>query len=83
MSRLAFFDKLTLLEKLIRQEKTGTPDELSVRLSVSRVTLHRMIDDLKVFGVEIMYCRTRRSYCYQGNKVIDIRIKTKALTEDD
>jgi len=83
MSRFKFLDKMILLEKLVRQGKTGTPDELTKRLSVSRSTMHRMIDEMNILDAKVVYCRARKSYCYDGDKVVEIYIKTKPLTEKE
>jgi len=81
MSRFKFIDRLILLEKLIRQRRTGTPDELAQRLSVSRSALYRKIDELNSYGAEIQFCRTRNSFYYGGDIVIDIFFRPKLLAE--
>ncbi|MCL2416614.1 MAG: HTH domain-containing protein [Bacteroidales bacterium] len=81
MNRFAFFDKLILLEKLIRQECTGTPDQLAERLSVSRRTVYNMIDILESYDAKIEFIRRRQTFCYTDGKFVDITIDIKLLTD--
>ena len=52
------------LHELIRTKATGTPDDLSQRMNISRATVFRRIDDLKNLGAEIAYDRDRMTYYY-------------------
>jgi len=81
MTHSKSLDNLIFLEKLIRQKRTGTPKQLARRLSVSPATIHRMVDNLRFYGIIIVYCPILRSYRYDGDKVLDFIIKTRLLTE--
>ena len=78
MTKFENLESLILMEKLIRQRRTGTPNELARRLCISRSALYDIIDELKMRGVEIKYCRTCGSFCYNGDAFLDIRF---AITE--
>ena len=65
---MTFQEKLQLLQRLhhlIRRKATGSPLELTRRLSVSRAALFRYLDILKSFGAPVYYCSDRQSYCYE------------------
>jgi len=81
MNKLETTQKIVTVQKLTRQERTGTPDQLAKRLSVSRATLYRMIDELKSYGSEIKFCRTRNSFYYSGDKVTDIHFRIDSFAE--
>jgi len=81
MSRFDFFDKLIFLEKLIRQECSGTPDELAERLSVSRRTVYNMIDILESYGATISFSRRRQTFHYTNGKFVDIAVDIRLLTD--
>jgi DNA invertase Pin-like site-specific DNA recombinase len=66
MSKFKLFDNLIYLEKLIRQGRTGTPDELARKLSMSRSALYIIINEMKARGAKIKFCRTRKSFHYDG-----------------
>jgi len=73
MKPFDFPEKLSIMDKLIRQEHTGTPSELAERLSIGRSTLYEIIDELYSRGVEIKYSRTRRTFYYNNEMFLDIR----------
>ena len=81
MKPFDFFDKLHILNRLIRAEHTGAPGELAERLSMSRSTLYNIIEELKMRGVEIKYCRTRRTFYYNNDLFFDIHFNIKSLTD--
>lgn len=45
------------LDELIKQEQTGTPNELANELKISRSHLYRLIEELKDVGAIIGYSR--------------------------
>ncbi len=58
--------RLKKFEKLIQQQKTGTPQEIANYLNVSERTVHRMISDLcEVDKREISWCRKRKTYFFR------------------
>lgn len=52
------------LDSLIKEEKTGAPQELALRIGISRSHLYRMIEIMKGLRAEISYSRTRRTFYY-------------------
>jgi len=81
MNRIKNLKNLVVLEKLIRQERTGRPKQLAKRLSISCRTLYRKISELNAHGIEIKYCRTRNTYYYNNNEAIDIHFHIKPVTQ--
>lgn len=57
-------DILVRLHLLIKRKATGSPDELSSRLNVSRATLYRYIDTLRAYDAPVVYCKQRRCFYY-------------------
>lgn len=56
--------KLDYLIVLITNEHTGSADELSKNICVSKPTLMRYLSDLRKLDNTIGYCRYRRSYYF-------------------
>lgn len=83
MTHFEFLDKLIVLAKLIKKECTGTPEELMKRLSIGRDMLYKIINELNSYGVDIKYSRTRRTFYYDTDAVIEIYFDIKDLTEID
>ncbi len=58
------FFLLERLNGLIRRKATGTPKALSERLNISERTLYRHIEELKILGLPIEYCKHSETYYY-------------------
>ena len=81
MNKLKSVELFVTLEELIRRGRTGTPDDLAERLSVDRSTVYRMIEELKSYGTEIKFCRTRNSFYYNDGPIINIVFRIEILSE--
>ena len=71
------FEKLRQLERLdqlIRMKATGSPEQLSTRLNISKRQLYRLIGDLRNMGFPIEYCKTRQSYYYKGKVSLSFQL---------
>lgn len=74
---------LQRFEKLIQNEKTGNPQNLSNRLRVSRSQLYRLIGILKDYGAPIDYNRTKETFFYKHPYRININFTLENLSEED
>jgi len=83
MNHIDFLEKLAILNKLISQKRTGTPEELAERLRISRSTLYEFIDALKLRGIDVKYSRSRCTFYYENDVLLDIRFSIKFLTDID
>lgn len=72
-------DRINLLDKLIRQRRTGTPDELSARLGISVSRLYVVLDELKTLGAPICYSRRLLTYYYEQEFAISIAVNIEEL----
>lgn len=76
---LSEFEKLIHLHELILKQRTGTPEELAMRMGISRACLFRYIEKLKGFGAEIKYNRTRNCYGYTNDFKLKIILETNEM----
>ena len=83
MNKLELIEKVAILNELISQKRTGTPEEVAERLRISRSTLYEIIDELKLRGVDVKYSRSHCTFYYNNNVLVDIQISIKSLTEID
>ena len=83
MNFIQQIERLQKLNKLIEQEKTGTPKELAKRLGVTRRTLYRMIESIRLLGVYIEYDRKSMTFYYQDSDRIDIQFSLRILHDDE
>lgn len=63
-----FLDQIKLLKRihnLIKKKATGSPDQLATRLDISRASVFRQINILKMLGAKINYSYDRGSYVYE------------------
>ncbi len=58
--------RLQQVHELIEIECTGSPKELSARLHVSERLIYCLLEQLKDFGAQIQYDRSRKTYYYEG-----------------
>jgi len=65
MSLLDEIYRLDRLEQLIRLQMTGSPNELSKKMQISKRTVFRLIDILKEIGCPIYFNKEKNSYCYE------------------
>jgi len=59
---LTYEERLNYILYLVERKSTGTPSELAQKLNVSKRTVKRMIETLRLKGNNIVYCRTIESY---------------------
>lgn len=76
-------EQLQTLNRLIKQECTGTPTELAERLHISRSKLYEMIDALKCWGLNIEYDRSRKTFYFLQEAELDIQFSLKVIQADE
>jgi predicted DNA-binding transcriptional regulator YafY len=62
MKHKKYLERYRRIQDLIYAEKTGSADEFAYRIGISRRMLFNYLDDLKDMGLEIEYCRKRKTY---------------------
>lgn len=83
MKIFMYIDRLNLLHKLIKQKRTGTPEELAMRINLSTSRLYCVLDELKAFEAPILYSRRLRTYYYKYPFEISISVEFKALDKEE
>jgi predicted DNA-binding transcriptional regulator YafY len=76
-------ERLQKLNKLIRQQNTGNPDELAVKLNLKRSQLYEVIDQLKLHGAPIAYNRKLATFYYAYDFNFEITLQVKMLTGNE
>jgi biotin operon repressor len=70
-----FLERIRTIERidqLIRLKATGSPEELASKLGVTRSTVYEYIECMKDMDAEINYCKVRKSFYYETDKVLAI-----------
>jgi len=59
-------NKISQIDQLIRQKRTGTVSELAQKLNLSERQARRYIEEMRDMGAEIEYCKQALSYKYNN-----------------
>ena len=60
-----YFERLEYMDFLIRSGKSGTLNEMALKLGVSRRTAFEYLGILESLGAEIEYNSVKKVYCYK------------------
>lgn len=72
-------ERLQLMNKLLKEQRTGNPEQLAERLGVSRRQMYVYLEYLKDLGVDVQFSRRLNSFKYAGKKQIRIDWKFEVL----
>jgi hypothetical protein len=64
MKYLKYIDRYDRIKKLIHLENTGNAEDFSAKIGLSRRMLFEYLSDLRYNGVNILYCRKRKTYYF-------------------
>lgn len=82
MKALEQLERLKRMSELIRTGRTGTPEQLSARLNISRRQLYADLDYCRDLGVDIEYSKQRQTFFYSNGKELEIHFSLKAVTKE-
>lgn len=72
-------ERLQLLNKLVREQRTGSPEELARRIGVSRAKLYLILEELRDQGICIRYSKKLNSFMYENCKGLQLGFSFKVL----
>lgn len=75
-------ERINQLNKLLLEQRTGTPDELARRIGVSRSRLYQLLDELKDFGAPIVYSKAATTFLYSKPFSIHVEFYIESLSEE-
>lgn len=78
-----YFDRIKKMNRLIKSGATGTPSEFAKALGISQSHLFRCLHDLELYGMEIRYSRSLKTYFYGNNKVLTINYSLKLIIDSE
>jgi len=76
---LNIIDRLLIMDRLIRNQKTGNPEKFASLIGVSRSQLYNHLDEFKDLGVDIRYNRLLGSFEYCGELVPEVHEPIKII----
>ena len=75
--------KIERLHNLIQRKFVGSASDYALKLGISRSCLFNYIDDLKLSGAEIKYCRSLNRFIYLNYFEFEIRIKSEVICKKE
>lgn len=72
MKNIKHIERLQQVHNLICMECTGSPRELARRMEVSERTVYYLIEQLKDYEAKIGYDRSRKTYFYKEDFVLEV-----------
>tara|TARA_R110002020_G_scaffold259853_3_gene473998 strand:- start:209 stop:571 length:363 start_codon:yes stop_codon:yes gene_type:complete len=72
-------ERLQLLNKLVKEQRTGKPEELAKRLGISRAKLYLMLDEMRDEGIEIRFSKRSNSFVYENCEGVSVIFSMKVL----
>ncbi|MDX9769860.1 MAG: hypothetical protein RBT19_05825 [Tenuifilaceae bacterium] len=79
MKLFCYLDRITTINRLINQERTGCPDQFATRLRISRTRLYEILDEIKSYGAPIAYDKTRQTYYYERPFEVSVKVNIRPL----
>jgi len=67
MSYSNYLKKMAYLIELLNIENTGCPDSLAKKIGVSRRTIFRYMDELRLKDADISFSRSKGTYFLKNN----------------
>jgi predicted transcriptional regulator len=82
MKAFVQLERLKRMNRLIKEEKTGDPEEFAQRLKISPSHLYRCIEDMKELGAPVNFSRSRHTYYYEQDFDIKVSYSVQLLSEN-
>ncbi len=82
MKTIKNLERLQRLHLLIKAERTGSPRDISKKLSVSERMVYTLVDQLKSLDAVICYKRSSRTYVYREPFQLHINISVFVINKN-
>lgn len=76
-------ERLQLLNKLVKEQRTGSPEEFAERLGVSRSKLYLILDELKDQGIYIRFSKRINSFVFVNCGGISVSFSMQILNTSE
>lgn len=83
MKALEQLERIKRMNQLIKAECTGTPDEFSSRLGISRRQLYSDIEFVNDVGAKIAYSKSRKTFFYLNDRELEVSFTLKVITKEN
>ncbi len=83
MKLLEYIERINLMHKLIKEQRTGNPSKFAKKLGISTARLYQLIEELKIMQAPICYSKKDTTYYYSYNYEISAHLKFRPLNNDE
>ncbi len=83
MGLFRYINRYQQMDRLIKLQSTGTPQEFAEKLHISESHLYFSLKELKDMGLPIEYDRRKQSYLYRDKVKLDIQIAIEYMTTEE
>ncbi len=83
MKTFEYVERINLMHQLIKEQRTGRPEEFAKRLNLSKARLFQLIEELRLMGAPIAYSRFLETYYYTVAYKIEVSIHFKPLDDQE
>lgn len=82
MKAIEQLERIQRIIKMIKHERTGTPEEFANCLHIGKRRLYEHLDDFRGMGVQIDYSKQRNTYYFSNGHEIELNYSMKIITEE-
>lgn len=75
-------ERIKKTNKLIKEQETGTPDRFANQLNIGKRQLYNILDNLKIIGASIKYCRKKETFYYVDDFDLQINYSVKVIKKE-
>jgi transcriptional antiterminator len=76
-------ERLILLNRLISQQNTGSPEDIAQRLNVSVRQVYNLLEMIRDLGIEVCYCKKSKTYYYENSDKLHIDFSLKIISDNE
>ena len=82
MKAIEQLERIQRIIKLIKHEKTGTPEEFANSLQIGKRRLYEHLDDFREMGVQIDYSKLRNTYYFSNGHELELSYSLKIISKE-
>jgi len=82
MKAIEQLERFQQIIKMIKHEKTGTPEEFASYLHIGKRRLYEHLDNFREMGVQIDYSKQRNTYYFSNGHEIELSYSLKIISKE-
>ena len=81
MNAIKQLERIQQIIRLIKHEKTGTPEEFANSLQIGKRRLYEHLDDFREMGVQVDYSKLRNTYYFSNGHELELSYSLKVISK--